>query len=253
MKKLLVQAYERFGDNLCVAGALAQLQNVDLIVATSKEFGDAFINVPNVKKIIYTDKQQELDLYKKEGYEILQCTMGHIPTYTSRLDYRMVYHFEKNGHKYLKPSCGFWPLKEETEWANALAAKLKDKKILGVETGHTSNQSYVAQLHADHIIQKFKEKYHIVWLCNKNFPTTKESIISLGDFEKRKVAAFMPKLDLFISTFSGYYWASRGQGEKNIPKTYTLILERQQLWLSKHKNEFVFPSQFHSWIENCND
>lgn len=253
MEKLLVQAYERFGDNICVAGALAQLKNVDLIVATSHEFGDAFTNVPNIKKIIYTNNKDELNSYAREGYKILNCTMGEIPTYTSRLDFRMVYHFEKNGHKYLQPSAGFWPTKEESDWANAFSAKLTGKKILGVETGFTSNQSFVCQLHADHIVQKFKDKYHIVWLCNKNYPDKSNHIIRLDDAGRRNICALMPKLDLFISTFSGYFWASRGQGKQNIPKTYCLVLQRQQLWMPMHNNTIVLPEQFHNWIDNCND
>ena len=46
MRKLLVQAYGRFGDNLCVAGAVSQIKDHEIIIATNEEFKDSVLNIP---------------------------------------------------------------------------------------------------------------------------------------------------------------------------------------------------------------
>ena len=233
MRKLLVQAYGRFGDNLCVAGAVSQIKDHEIIIATNEEFKDSVLNIPNVKSVLTLDQNQAVSYANANQCILFQATLEHLAKNVQRLDARLCEYFKNIGIDYLKPMSGFFPTESETLWANEFADKYKDKPLLGVESGHTSNQSYMSTRNCDIIVNKYAKDYHILWLCNRAYPTDQTNIIPLGNLPRRNVCALLPKLSLFISSFSGYFWASRALEQP--PQTICCVSQ-----------------QFHDWYDNTN-
>jgi hypothetical protein len=246
MEKILVVASERFGDNICCAGAICQIKNAEIIVATTKKFGDALLNIPNVKKVLYMN-YTEADAYARDnGYRIIQLTLSSIPRYIHRLDARLSKHLQRFGFDYIKPMPAFFPTKEEINWANYFAIKHNDKPLLGVEASYGSNQGYLKQNHLDAIVGKYSKEYNILWLCPDNYPTRKDLIIDLGKVNRRYVCTIISKLSLFLSSFSGYYWVSRSL--ENPPKTVCFAEDQYKEWTELTNVEFVGFIKFNDWL-----
>jgi hypothetical protein len=251
MRKLLVQAYERFGDNICSAGAISQIKNAEIYVCTSHVFGDAVLNIPNVKQVLYLGEDEARNFAEKNGLEKIQLTISKMPSYVERLDERCVYKLKEHGFDYIVPNCSFFPTQEETDWANQYASS-SDKPLLGFETNYTCSQSFIHTELIDRIVNKFKDKYKIVWLCNGAYPTD-TSLIDMPNVPRRHLCALLPKLSLFLSTVSGYFWASKGQGKNNIPRTIAFCLDHIVNWAESTNTTFVLRRDFEAWMQNYND
>lgn len=247
MKKILVVASERFGDNICCAGAICQIKNAEIVVATSKQFGDALLNIPNVKQVLYMN-YTEADAYARDnGYKIIDITLSAIPRYLNRLDARLKYHLVQFGFDYIQPKAAFFPTEEESLWANDFAIKHNDKPLLGVESSYSSNQGYLKQTQLDSIVEKYSNKYNIVWLCNDNYPTRRDKIIDLGETKRRNVCSVVSKLSVLFSSFSGYYWVSRSL--EIAPRTVCFCEDEYKNWTDSTNVEFVKSTKFNEWIE----
>lgn len=246
MEKILVVASERFGDNICCAGAICQIKNAEIIVATTKRFGDALLNIPNVKQVLYMN-YTAADAYARDnGYRIIQTTLSCIPRYTHRLDARLSNHLNRFGFDYIKPMTAFFPTEEEINWANDFAIKHNDKPLLGVESSYGSNQGYLRQNHLDSIVGKYADKYHILWLCPDNYPARRDKIIELGQVKRRYVCTLMSKISLFLSSFSGYYWVSRALEKP--PETVCFVEDQYQQWTDGKGVKFVSFIKFNDWF-----
>jgi len=251
MEKLLVQAYERFGDNLCSAGAISQIRDAEITVCTMKQFDCALLNIPNVKELIYMDNPSAHAFARENNYKIIETTLSRIPNHILQLDARVPWHLKRNGYDYIKNGPAFFPTKEELDWAEEFAGLFNDKPLLGVESHFSSGQSYINKRVADQIVHKYHENYHILWLCNGNYPSSKEHILDMGEFNRRQISTLMPKLSILISSFSGFYWASRCFESK--PKAYLLINKYFLNWTKCDKAQFILEKDFNEWISKPND
>lgn len=251
MEKLLVQAYERFGDNLCSAGAISQIRDAEIIVCTSREFDCALLNMPNVKEIVYMDNRSAHTFARENHYKIIDTTLSTVPIQVNQLDARVPMHLKRNGYDYIKNGPAFFPTKEELDWAEEFAGRFNDKPLLGVESHFSSEQSYMNKVHNDKIVNKYHEDYHILWLCNGNYPSSKEKIVDMGEFNRRQISTLMPKLSLLISSFSGFYWASRCFKSK--PKAYLLVQDRYIDWTKCEDVEYIREHKFDQWASKPND
>jgi len=251
MEKLLVQAYERFGDNLCSAGAISQIRDAEIIVCTSRKFDCALLNIPNVKKLIYMDNPSAHAFARENHYKIIDTTLSRIPTQTNQLDARVPMHLKRNGYDYIKNGPAFFPTKEESDWAEEFVGRFNDKPLLGVESHFSSGQSYIDKNFGDKIVKKYYKDYHILWLCNGNYPSSRAKIIDMGEFNRRQISTLMPKLSLLVSSFSGFYWASRCFESK--PKAYLLISDRYVGWTKCETTEVVLQNKFEEWASKSND
>ena len=248
MQKLLVQAYERFGDNLCCAGAISQIKDAEIIVCTNKNFASALYNIPNVQDLIYMDDSSAKQFAQKNKYTIIDITLSRIHAQTIRLDARVPLHLKNFGYDYIKNGPAFFPTQEELDWAEEFYGRFKDKPLVGVESAFNSGQGYINKTHCDKIVEKYWGDYHILWLCNTNYPSSKEKIVDMGEFNCRQICTIMPKLSIFVSSFSGYYWGSRCWEKK--PKTYLLTNDYFKNW-TKHENlEIVLQKDFGLWATN---
>jgi len=251
MEKLLVQAYERFGDNLCSAGAISQIRDAEITICTSRKFDCALLNIPNVKGLIYMDNTSAHAFARENKCKIINTTLSNTPKYADQLDARVPLHLKKNGYDYIKNGPAFFPTKEESDWAEEFARRFNDKPLLGVESHFSSKQSYMNKAHNDKIVNKYYKDYHILWLCNANYPSSRAKIIDMGEFNRRQISTLMPKLSLLISSFSGFYWASRCFESK--PKAYLLITDRYVGWTKCETTEVVLQKKFDEWASKPND
>ena len=251
MEKLLVQAYERFGDNLCSAGAISQIRDAEIIVCTMKKFDCALLNMPNVKELIYMDNPSAHAFAREEKYKIIDTTIGTTTSDIAQLDARIPMHLKKYGYDYIKNGPAFFPTKEELDWAEEFAGRFNNKPLLGVESHFSSQQSYMNKEHNDKIVNKYYKDYHVLWLCNGNYPSSKEKIVDMGEFNRRQISTLMPKLSLLVSSFSGFYWASRCFESK--PKAYLLAEDRFMDWTKCDKTEYIRAHKFDEWASKPND
>lgn len=250
MKKLLVQAYERFGDNLCSAGAISQIRDAEIIVCTKRRFDCALLNIPNVKELIYMNNASAHAFARENGYDLINTTLSQIPNYNNQLDARVPMHLAKFGYNYIKDGPAFFPTKEELDWAEEFVGRFNDKPLLGVESHFSSGQSYINKEHCDKIVKKYHNHYHILWLCNGNYPSSRNKVVDMGQFNRRQISTLMPKLSVLVSSFSGYYWASRCYEKK--PETHLLIEKRVASWTKSENINFVLLHNFHSWANESN-
>ncbi len=243
MRKLLVQAYGHFGDNLCVAGAISQIKDAEIIIATNNQFKDAVENIPNVKEVKILNDSEAHRFAAANGYTIFQATLEHLQRNVARLDERLCHYFKSIGIDYLQPRSAFFPTEKELEWANNFAIKYNDKPLLGVESGYTSNQSFIDTRSCDLLVNYYKNDYHIVWLCNRAYPSNHNHIITPQDASRRMICALLPKLSLFVSSFSGYFWASRSFEKP--PKTICCLFPLYKNWF-EHKEDITIlePKEF---------
>jgi len=251
MEKLLVQAYERFGDNLCSAGAISQIRDAEITICTSKKFDCALLNIPNVKELIYMDNPSAHAHARENHYKIIDTTISRIPAQVNQLDARVPMHLKRNGYDYIKNGPAFFPTKEELDWAEEFVGRFNDKPLLGVESHFSCGQSYIDKHFGDKIVKKYYKDYHILWLCNGNYPSSMAKIIDMGEFNRRQISTLMPKLSLLISSFSGFYWASRCFESK--PKAYLLINEYYLGWTKCETTEVVLQNKFEEWASKSND
>ena len=250
MRKLLIMAYERFGDNLCSAGAISQIKDAEIYVCTSHIFGDSVHNIPNVKEVLVMEQEEATQHALKHDMELIQLTLSRMPSYVERLDERCCYQLKKHNIDYIIPKTAFFPTNSETEWANDYVKKFT-KPLLGFEGNFTSSQSYLSKKHIDRLIEKFKKKYDIIWLCNGNIPTDK-TLVDIPMTNRRLMCCLLPKLSLFVSTFSGYYWASKAFGESNVPKTLCFLSDHLISWADKTNTTFILAREFEEWFANYN-
>lgn len=251
MEKLLVQAYERFGDNLCSAGAISQIRDAEIIVCTSRKFDCALLNIPNVKKLIYMDNPSAHAFARENHYKIIDTTISRIPAQVNQLDARVPMHLKRNGYDYIKDGPAFFPTKEELDWAEEFVRRFNNKPLLGVESHFSSEQSYINKNFNDKIVNKYHKDYHILWLCNGNYPSSREKIVDMGEFNRRQISTLMPKLSLLVSSFSGFYWASRCFESK--PKAYLLVNKQFMSWAKCETTEFIPQDKFDQWARKSND
>ena len=250
MRKLLVQAYERFGDNLCSAGAISQIKDAEIYVCTSHAFGDALQNIPNVKEVLYLNEKDSAVFANEHGLEKIQLTLSRMPSYVDRLDERCSHHLKKHDIDYILPKTAFYPTEEEINWTNEYVKKFT-KPLAGFETNYTCSQSYIWAHHIDKLVNKLKDKYDIIWLCNGNFPTD-QTLVDIPMTNRRLMCSLLPKLSLFVSTFSGYYWASKAFGESNVPKTLCFLSDHLISWADKTNTTFILAREFEEWFANYN-
>lgn len=257
MKKLLVESKYKFGDNILVAGAISQIPECDITVLTHPEHVDAFINVPNVRRVFNKphEFQKLIDIAKSLNYEFLQLTPeGYFNKYSPiRFNALPARHLkEVYSYKHIEPKIGFWPTESEQAVADSYVS---DRPILAVEAHYTSSQSFMEYDHILELINKFKKTHRILWLCNDKYPE-REHLRGV-DFDcgslytRRELITIAGKADIFFSTFSGIYWGVMGL--KNRPKTICTLTSE---WLSyieplESVTYLTCTKSFSNWLKNA--
>lgn len=232
--KIGIESAYSFGDALfnipLIKAIHAYFLPNEIIVATKRQYRDAFVNIPEITNVIdINDIYHGMPILEKIGcHKTIQITQN------SRFQ-----HFRSIDPNHSLIDTPLWigreigvPDFDQRPIINLTAEELtstdqileSNKPTIAIESQAFSGQSWATQKDVDLIVDKFKNTHRILWLSNQNAPNIPH-VDNLLRYTRRQVIACLRAADKFFSVGSGFFCASLALPPELQPKEIVCLWE----------------------------